>query len=251
MPLGDRGFFVGKIKNKRRMAYIPTRSSYTGPSRNIGGSSEYHIDLKMLESLPLAEKVKAFDSLANQYSSIGREIEFSNQAVAGKRYSTALPMDQRVNLLMQAASAHAPRSGWSAFDYYVPFKGKSRFDKGAVEGASIYLPGIAGGKVRRGTAGDYGFYSESLDPSGKVLFKVGHGDITRPEAGDVNVLGSAPSAPELPPPDGQQVAKGSGQEDELKYALFQQLLNQRQPSLTQQLLSQELSGLLSGQPALG
>jgi hypothetical protein len=136
MPLGDRGFFVGKIKNKRRMAYIPTRSSYTGPSRNIGGSSEYHIDLKMLESLPLAEKVKAFDSLANQYSSIGREIEFSNQAVAGKRYSTALPMDQRVNLLTQAASAHAPRSGWSAFDYYVPFKGKSRFDKGAVEGAS-------------------------------------------------------------------------------------------------------------------
>jgi hypothetical protein len=227
------------------MAYIPKRSGYTGPSRNIGGSSEYHIDLKMLDSLPLAEKVKAFDSLAKQYASIGREIEFSNQAVAGQRYSTALPMDDRAKLLMQASGAHAPRPGWSAFDYYVPFKGKSRFDKGAVEGASIYLPGIAGGKVRRGTADNYGFYSESLDPSGKVLFKVGHGDITRPEAGDVDVIGQPPPALELPPPDTQQAPLVKEGQDELKYALFQQLLNQRQqPSLTQQLLNQELSGLL-------
>jgi hypothetical protein len=233
------------------MAYTPIRSGYTGPSKNIGGSSEYHADLKILESLPLAEKIKAFDSLANQYASIGREIEFSNQGVAGKRYSSMLPMNERAQLLTQAAGAHAARPGWSSFDYYVPFKGKSRFDKGAVEGASIYLPGVAGGKVRRGTAGDYGFYSESLDPSGKVLFKVGHGDITRPETGDVNVLGQAPPAPELPPSDGQQVAKKSKEEDDLKYALFQQLLNQQQPSLTQQLLNQELSGLLSGQPALG
>lgn len=233
------------------MAYTPIRSGYTGPSKNIGGSSEYHADLKILESLPLAEKIKAFDALANQYASIGREIEFSNQGVAGKRYNPMLSMDERARLLTQAAGAHSSRPGWSSFDYYVPFKGKSRFDKGAVEGASIYLPGIAGGKIRRGTANDYGFYSESLDPSGKVIFKVGHGDITRPEAGDVNVLGQAPPAPELPPPDGQQVAKSTGKKDEFKYALFQQLLNQRQPSLMQQILNQELSGLLSGQPVSG
>jgi hypothetical protein len=234
------------------MAYTPIRSGYTGPSKNIGGSSEYHADLKILESLPLAEKIKAFDSLANQYASIGREIEFSNQGVAGKRYSTALPMDDRAQLLMQASGAHASRPGWSSFDYYVPFKGKSRFDKGAVEGASIYLPGIAGGKVRRGTASDYGFYSESLDPSGKVLFKVGHGDITRPETGDVNVLGQAPLAPELPTATGQQETKNNSGADEVKYALFQQLLNQsQQPSLTQQLLNQELFRLMPTTSLLG
>lgn len=233
------------------MAYTPIRSGYTGPSRNIGGSSEYHADLKILESLPLAEKIKAFDSLANQYASIGREIEFSNQGVAGKRYSTSLPTDDRAQLLMQAAGAHASRPGWSSFDYYVPFKGKSRFDKGAVEGASIYLPGVAGGKVRRGTASNYGFYSESLDPSGKVLFKVGHGDITRPETGDVNVIGQTSPVPKVPiAPSQPETIKKDGT-DELKYALFQQLLNQsQQPSLTQQLLSQELSNLMPTQSLL-
>lgn len=235
------------------MAYIPTRSSYTGPSKNIGGSSAYHIDLKILESLPLAEKIKAFDTLAKQYASIGREIEFSNQGVAGRRYSTALPMDDRVQLLMQAANAHASRPGWSSFDYYVPFKGKSRFDKGAVEGASIYLPGVAGGKVRRGTASDYGFYSESLDPSGRVLFKVGHGDITRPETDDVNVLGQAPPAPELPEPElvTQQETKGDSKSSRLKFDLFQQFLNQQAPSLTQQILNQEIANLLPIQSLLG
>ena len=230
------------------MAYTPIRSGYTGPSKNIGGSSEYHADLKILESLPLAEKIKAFDSLANQYAAIGREIEFSNQGVAGKRYSTALPMDDRAQLLMQAANAHASRPGWSSFDYYVPFKGKSRFDKGAVEGASIYLPGVAGGKVRRGTAGDYGFYSESLDPSGKVLFKVGHGDITRPETGDVDVVGQASRAPEV---STQQEAKEDSSSDKFKQALFQQFLNQNRTSLTQQILNQELSSLMPMQGLLG
>jgi hypothetical protein len=224
------------------MAYIPTRSSFTGPSKNIGKSSEYHIDLGMLESLPLVEKIKAFDSLANQYASQGREIEFSNQGVAGKRYSTALPMDDRAQLLIQAANAHASRPGWSKFDYYVPFKGKSRFDKGAVEGASIYLPGIAGGKVRRGTAGDYGFYSESLDPSGKVLFKVGHGDITRPEKGDVNVIGQAPPAPTLPTPEqntdtlmASLFGKQESLKDVLTASLLQQAIARRQETQVDQL----------------
>jgi hypothetical protein len=132
-----------------------------------------------------------------------------------------------------------------------PSRESLRFDKGAVEGASINLPGIAGGKVRRGTASDYGF-TQITCPSGKVLFKVGHGDITRPETGDVNVLGQAPLAPELPAATGQQETKNNSGADEVKYALFQQLLNQsQQPSLTQQLLNQELSRLMPTQGLLG
>lgn len=164
--------------------YLPThRSGFTGPSERIGGSSPYHIDLKVLQTLPLQERIRAMDSLANQYQSIGREIEFSNQAVSGRRWSPTAPLEEKVNLLELAAKAHAPRSGWDSYDFYVPFaKAKDRFEPGSVEGASIYIPAVPGGKIRRGTAGDYGFYSESLDPSGRVVFRVGHGDISRPEA---------------------------------------------------------------------
>jgi hypothetical protein len=162
--------------------YLPTyRSGFTGPSERIGGSSPYHIDLKILQTLPLQERIRAMDSLANQYKSIGREIEFSNQAVSGRRWNPTAPLEEKVNLLEAAAKAHAPRSGWGSYDFYVPFAGNSRFDPGAVEGASIYIPGVVGGKIRRASAGDYGFYSEALDPSGKVVFRVGHGDISRPE----------------------------------------------------------------------
>lgn len=229
------------------MSYIPTRSGFTGPSARIGGSSDYHIDLKMLDTLPLADKVKALDSIAKQYKSIGREIEFSNQAVSGKRYNLADPFDERARLLMQAAGAHAPRQGWHSLDFYVPLAGKSRFDQGAVEGASIFLPGIAGGKVRRGKADNYGFYSESLDPSGRVLFKVGHGDITRPEKeGELNVLGSPPPAPTLPKPEGATTSSDSESTDKNKQLmnamLFQQLMNQsNQPSLVDQILNRTLS----------
>lgn len=162
--------------------YLPTyRSGFTGPSERIGGSSPYHIDLKVLQTLPLQERIRAMDSLANQYSSIGREIEFSNQAVSGRRWNPTAPLEEKVSLLEAAAKAHAPRSGWDSYDFYVPFKGKSRFDPGAVEGASIYIPGVPGGKITRGSGGGYGFFSEAVDPGGRVVFRVGHGDINRPE----------------------------------------------------------------------
>ena len=172
--------------------YLPTyRSGYTGPSERIGGSSPYHIDFQILRTLPLQERIRAMDSLANQYKSIGREIEFSNQAVSGRRWNPNAPLEEKVNLLETAARAHAPRPGsLDRYDFYVPFTGKSRFDPGVVEGASIYIPGVPGGKIRRASGGDYGFYSEALDPSGQVVFRVGHGDINRPET-DAEVLVAA------------------------------------------------------------
>jgi len=175
--------------------YLPTyRSGFTGPSERIGGSSPYHIDLKVLQTLPLQQRIQAMDSLANQYRSIGREIEFSNQAVSGRRWNPNAPIEEKVNLLEQAAKAHAPRSGWDSYDFYVPFaKAKDRFEPGSVEGASIYIPGVPGGKIRRNVAGDYGYYSEALDPTGRVVFRVGHGDINRPEAEtEVVVEGQTP-----------------------------------------------------------
>lgn len=199
--------------------YLPTyRSGFTGPSERIGGSSEYHIDLKVLQTLPLQERIRAMDSLANQYKSIGREIEFSNEGVSGRRWNPTAPLEEKVNLLELAAKSHASRSGWDSYDFYVPFAGKSRFDPGAVEGASIYIPGLPGGKIRRGSAGDYGFYSEALDPSGKVVFRVGHGDINRPET-DAEVLVAQQAAQQTQA--GQ--TQGKSAEDLLNEAIAQAL----------------------------
>lgn len=162
--------------------YLPTyRSGFTGKSEDIGGSSPYHIDLKILSSLPEAEKIRALDSLAQQYAKNARVIEFSNQAVSGRTWDPNATPEQKKALFQAAVGAHAARPGWDPLDFYIPFKGKSRFDEGAVEGASIYIPGVPGGKITRGSGGGYGYFSEAVDPSGRVVFRVGHGDINRPE----------------------------------------------------------------------
>jgi len=231
------------------MAYSVNRSGYTGPSNKIGGSSPYHIDWKALKSLPAIEKVKAMDALANQYGSHGREIEFSNNAVAGRRWNTAADLSDKIDLLERAAAAHAHSQspGFDSFDFYVPFKGKSRFDKGAVEDASIYIPGIAGGKIRRGSGGGYGYFSEALDPSGKVVFRVGHGNVDRPEA-ETEILVAA----------GQpQVAASTGStntadpqenlkryiQDNLQSTLMQQLLAPQQQTDHKAIMEQMMQSI--------
>ena len=235
------------------MAYTPIRSGFTGPSAKIGGSSDYHIDLKMLGSLPIEDRVKVFDSLAKKYSEIGRQIEFSNEGVAGQRWNPEADLATRVDLLNRAAEAHSKRPGWDSFDFYVPFKGKSRFDKGAVEDASIFLPGVPGGSVRRGTAKDYGYFSESLDPKGNVLFRVGHGNIDRPEANENMVISQLPEKPSTPPlqqkvsSQGNLAAYRQGIIDAFGLTQPQQKEKEK-PSLTQSLLSGVLSKAFQGNP---
>jgi hypothetical protein len=201
------------------MSYYTERSGFTAPPGKGGRGTPYHVDLKLLSSLPVAERVNMFDALARQKQAIGREIEFSNPAVSGRRWNPNSELSEKVDLLEKAAAAHghSQHAGWQSFDYYLPFKGKSRFDKGAVEDASIYIPAVAGGKVRRGSGGGYGYFSESLDPSGRVIARVGHGNIDRPEAGDVNVLGAIPQAPQLPGDSRQQ---NEQRNDELLAALL-------------------------------
>jgi hypothetical protein len=220
------------------MSYVPIRSGYTGPRAKIGGSTDYHIDLQLLESLPIGERVKALDTLAKQYKSLGREIEFSNPAVSGKRWNPEADLSDRVQLLNQAAAAHAHsrHPGWQSLDFYVPFKGKSRFDPGAVEDASIFIPGVAGGKVKRSSGGGYGYFSESLNPQGQVIFRVGHGNIDRPEQEAELAI---PGAPQLP---GPQVVQGQTQQQPEAQISDKEFLEKY---IKENLESQLMSGMLS------
>jgi hypothetical protein len=227
------------------MSYLTERSGFTAPPGKGGRGTPYHIDLKLSTSLPIAERVRMLDAVARQKQAIGREIEFSNPAVSGRRWNANAPLEEKVDLLERAAAAHghSQHTGWQSFDYYVPFKGKSRFDKGAVEDASIYIPAVAGGKVKRGSGGGYGYFSESLDPGGRVIARVGHGNIDRPEAGDVNVLGKPPSALPLPGPTTQQDPN-----DSRVLNLFESLFGgqeKKQESLTETLMGGLLQQALS------
>ena len=208
------------------MSYITKRSGFTGPEGKIGRGTAYHQDLKLLESLPIAERVKMIDAIAQQNQAIGREIEFSNPAVGGMRWSLGADLSDKVDLLNRAASAHghSTHPGWQSFDYYTSFKGKSRFDKGAVEDASIYIPAVAGGKVRRGSGGGYGYYSEALDPSGRVIARVGHGNIDRPEATALIDVGELSAGP-LDQPQ-QTAGKQKGASDFLRDYLDEQMTYQ-------------------------
>ena len=162
--------------------YLPTfRRGFTGPAGRIGSGTEFHIDSQILKNLPEIEKIRAMDSKARQYAQNNRVIEFSNEGVAGRTWNPDAPLEEKIQLYRAATAAHAPRQGvWDRLDYYVPFQGENRFGR-SVEGASIYIPGIPGGKIRSSSGGDYGYFSEASDPSGRVVFRVGHGDINRPE----------------------------------------------------------------------
>lgn len=179
------------------MAYATVRSGFTDPR------AEHHQDLKLLESLPIVDRVKMIDAIARQNQAIGREIEFSNSAVSGQRWNINADLAEKIDLLNRVAAAHShsKHPGWQSFDYYTPFKGKSRFEKGAVEDASIYLPAVAGGKIKRGSGGGYGYFSESLDPAGRVIARVGHGNIDRPEADSGITLPTDLATGKTPPVD--------------------------------------------------
>ena len=157
------------------MSYSVQQIGVTGPSANIGGSSEYHIDTKFSNTLSMEGIRDRMDVLAGKYKSIGRNIEFSNQGVGGEVYSLDMSPEKRLSLIQRAASAHAPREGFHSFDYYAPNIGVDRYHKSA-EGAPIFVVGSQGLKIEGGSGGNYGNYGVVVDKDGRVVSKSGHAD---------------------------------------------------------------------------
>ena len=170
------------------MSFDTRRVGVTGPSARIGGSSDYHIDTKFSQSLPLRQRVEAFTSVARRYADEGRNVEFSNQGVAGMVFDPNAPYEQRQSIYQQAASAHAPRQGFDSLDYYVPLQGHDRWHSSA-EGAPIYVPMQQGQSLYRGQGGGYGRFADVSSAGGQVLFRSGHGDTGAPVGEDPKPTG--------------------------------------------------------------
>lgn len=196
------------------MRYNLYASGITGPSANIGGSSDFHIDSKFSTSLGEEEARRRFEEKVKKYNSLGRIVEFSNKGVADEIYDMSLDEDKRRDLFRRAYGAHAPRDGFFSLDYYAPNKGTNRWDKSA-EGAPIFAVGVEGGRRETGTGGGYGYYSIMYDKDGRITGKVGHGDDRFPNAGNTAMpVGSVPD-PSTPP---QKIDYSSMNKEELNAA---------------------------------
>ena len=184
------------------MGYTIYESGKTGPSANIGGSSEYHIDSKFSTSLGAEKARRMFEEKVKKYNSLGRNVEFSNSGVSGLVYDMSLPDEERAAVFDRAHKAHAARDGWYSLDYYAPTIGNDRYHKSA-EGAPIFAIGLEDGRRETGTGGNYGFHSMMYDSNGALVAKVGHGDDRYPEAGDGQSLmpqaDGSPTAPTSTP----------------------------------------------------
>ena len=162
------------------------RVGVTGPSDYTGGygsQGDYHIDTKFAQSLPLAQRVQLFTDLAQKAAAEGRRFEFSNQGVAGLVFDPNASLEDRTALYQKAVGAHAPRSGFDSIDYYSVAGKDNRFGKSA-EGAPIYMPNVAGGKITASSGGGYGNFAYVTGPKGNVLVKTGHAD-TRFKGGQI------------------------------------------------------------------
>ena len=175
------------------MGYTLWESGRTGPSANIGGSSDYHIDSKFSTSLGEDEARRRFEAKVRKYRELGRKVEFSNQGVAGMVYNLDASEEQRAELFRKAYGAHSQRDGFYSLDYYAPKIGDTRWDKSA-EGAPIFAVGMEGGRRETGTGGNYGFFSMLYDKDGNLTGKVGHGD-DRFTTVPTDPLSSDPSTP--------------------------------------------------------
>lgn len=198
------------------MAYTLYPSGRTGPSENIGGSSDYHIDSKFSTALGSDEARRRFEAIVRKYKELGRDVEFSNNSVSDEIYDLDADEAVRRDLWDRATAAHAPREGWYSLDYYAPLSGMGRWDKSA-EGAPIFGVGGEGSRVETGTGGNYGFYSLIYNKDGDLISKVGHGDDRFPVSPDPSTPSPAADTEVTTPAVAVDYSKMSGSDLNAEY----------------------------------
>lgn len=149
----------------------------TGPAGRIGAGTEYHVDARFIETLPLKDKIAMLDSMAAAHAQEGFVMEFSGRGVAGSRWNPNAPLSEKEKLAKKIlASHHTRRPPFQAFDYFIVKRSsRGRGDKSA-EGSNIMAPIISGGTYEYQQGGGYGRHLIIRDKSGNVVAKIGHGD---------------------------------------------------------------------------
>ena len=140
------------------------------------------------------------DQLAAGYAAQGRNIEFSNAAVANSIWDSNASYEDKAALLQRAFEAHQlPRNraidagGFNRIDYYAPLikdsqetAGEGRF-RDSVVGQDILIPTLGGNAVDYSSGGNYGAFVELKDKDGNIIFRTGHGDIRGAKSGTVTL----------------------------------------------------------------
>ena len=122
-------------------------------------------------------------------------------------------------------------------------------DLAGAEGTEIFVEGPVKFTPRK-DAGGYG--NLATWTTGDNKYELGYGHMkTLGEATDLTNTSIVP-VPEKAKPSTEIDNQGQQQQEQFRYSLFQRLLNEsQQPSLTQQILNQELSSLMPMQGLLG
>jgi hypothetical protein len=200
LPAGTYNIDPSKLKDAFNTGLV------TGPEGRIGAGTEYHIDSQFSSDLPMEDIVKMVDQMALAYGAMGREMEFSNAAVADRIYDPNASLEEKSAFLMDAFKAHNltrgrkldGKHGFYQMDYYVPLKGKGREHESA-EAAPLLLPFLQDGSVRYEQSGSYGASADLRDASGKVVARTGHGDIRGAKTGTVDLSKIRPSTQPVKP----------------------------------------------------
>jgi hypothetical protein len=149
----------------------------TGPAGRIGAGTEYHVDARFIETLPLRDKIAMLDSMAAAHAQEGFVIEFSGRGVAGDRWNPNAPLAEKEKLARKVlASHHTPRPPFQAFDYFIVKRSaRDRYDRSA-EGSNIMAPIIDGGTYEYQIGGGQGRHLIIRDKNGNIVAKILHGD---------------------------------------------------------------------------
>lgn len=151
----------------------------TGPSAYIGGSADYHIDVKFYNTVAIEQQVAYVDALSRGYAAQGRHIVFSNSAVAGMTWNVNAPMSERIATLRRAQSAHSHSqyADRESIDFYIPLisAGADTYHP-STEGAEMLMPVVAGGSATYIRGGGGGAGMIIYDANGNPIMQTWHGD---------------------------------------------------------------------------
>ena len=174
----------------------------TGPEGMIGAGTEYHLDTKFSKDTSLEDRIKLLDQLAKGYAARGREIEFSNAAVAGTVYDPNASLEEKTALLkkVHAAHSHSSHADYDSIDYYIPEISDEKGRRGkSAEGAEILMPTMQDAQLRYGQSRGYGAFVDMVDKDGKIIMTTGHGDVRGARTGTVDLSPSRPAQPTVEP----------------------------------------------------